>query len=101
MVRHGAEGCNFIAQCVCVRLCMCTCAEGVVLGVAWNERCRQLSQCLAIATATGFHTIYTSIEQVYCIGLLLQIFPFFRLWFDTCSIIDCECIPGVWRVCCV
>lgn len=79
MVRHGAEGCNFIAQCVCAFVCVCTCAEGVVLGVTWNERCRQLSQCLAIATATGFHTIYTSIEQVLLHRLAITDIPFLQI----------------------
>jgi cytoplasmic tRNA 2-thiolation protein 2 len=39
--------------------------EGAVLGEKWNNRCRQLSRCLAIATATGFSTVYTRIEQVF------------------------------------
>ena len=38
--------------------------EGAVLGEQWNNRCRQLSQVLAIATTTGFSTVYTQIEQV-------------------------------------
>ena len=34
------------------------------MGQSRRERCRQLSQCLAIAATTGFHTIFTHIEQV-------------------------------------
>ena len=36
-----------------------------MVGEEWSERCRHLSQCLATATATGFHTVYTHIEEVH------------------------------------
>ena len=36
-----------------------------MVGEAWSERSRHLSQCLAITAATGFKTIYTHLEEVY------------------------------------
>lgn len=55
-----------LSVCLCGELCCeCVSAEGGVVGEEWSERCRHLAQCLSIATATGFHTVYTHIEQVY------------------------------------
>ena len=51
-------------RCVLVCVFVCVFVEGAVVGEKWSERCRQLSECLAIATATSFPTIYTRLEQV-------------------------------------
>ena len=93
-----------------------------MVGQSWSERCRQLSQCVAIAATTGFHTIFTHIEQVCTctftcciIHVVVQLSCMCRGWSEgmsshamlrihalyfkhgTCMM--CMLAQGVWGVC--